>query len=56
MSAASGRQSKDSMQASYTAMLYLVLPGEGRGRGRGERGEGSSNPQLISSALHHKHV
>ena len=40
MSAASGRQSKDSMQASYTAMLYLVLPGEGRGGEGEEEGRG----------------
>ena len=52
MRAASGRQSKDSMQASYTVVLYLVLPtvhregggegggeGEGRGRGGGRGGE-----------------
>ena len=44
MRAASGRQSKDSIQASYTAVLYFVLPtegGEGEGRGgRGGRGGG----------------
>ena len=49
MRAASGRQSKDSMQASYTVVLYLVLPAAhregGRGGGRGGGGEGRGGEQ-----------